>query len=129
MHFNIKFLAVFIVLFLSFNAIAFDAEKTLSKEQERRAEKIFYKIRCVVCEGQALAESEAQLAKDIRNVIRNEIKKGYSDKEIYEFLSNKYGEDILLKPPFNIGTSLLWLAPVIFILFGGFIIFRNFRRS
>lgn len=124
-----RLLAAFLVLFLSFNSLAFDAERKLSKEEEKRAEKIFYKIRCVVCEGQALAESEADLAKDIRNVIRNEIKEGYSDKEIYEFLSNKYGEDILLKPPFSIATSLLWLAPVIFILLGGFFIFRNFKRS
>ena len=97
--------------------------------QELRARNISKNIRCMVCQNQSIDESEAPLAKDLRILIRNKIKNGKTDKEIYVFLTDRYGDFILLKPSFKLNTFALWLLPVFFLLIGLYVIFRQIKLS
>ena len=96
---------------------------------ELRARKISKNIRCLVCQNQSIDESSAALAKDLRILIRNKIKDGYTNDEIYTFLTDRYGDFILLKPSFKFSTSALWALPFIFLIFGIFIIFQHNKKS
>ena len=96
---------------------------------ESRARNISKNIRCMVCQNQSIDESNAPLAKDLRILIRTKIKEGSTDKEIYIFLTDRYGEFILLKPPFNSKTLMLWLLPFIFLILGIYIIFYHNKKS
>ena len=100
-----------------------------NKKLELRARNISKKIRCMVCQNQSIDESNAPLAKDLRILIRTKIKDGYSNKEIYKFLTDRYGDFILLRPPFKLITSFLWLSPFIFLAIGIFIIFFHNKKS
>ena len=97
--------------------------------QELRARNISKNIRCLVCQNQSIDDSNAPLAKDLRVLIRKKIKEGKEDKEIYTFLTNRYGDFILLKPPFKLNTLVLWFLPIIFLIIGIFIIFFHNRNS
>ena len=96
---------------------------------ESRARNISKNIRCMVCQNQSIDESNAPLAKDLRILIRTKIKEESTDKEIYNFLTDRYGEFILLKPPFNSKTLMLWLLPFIFLILGIYIIFYHNKKS
>ena len=96
---------------------------------ELRARKISKNIRCLVCQNQSIDGSSATLAKDLRILIRNKIKKGYTNDEIYTFLTDRYGDFILLKPSFKLSTSALWSLPFIFLIFGIFVIFQLNKKS
>ena len=96
---------------------------------ESRARNISKNIRCMVCQNQSIDESNAPLAKDLRILIRTKIKEESTDKEIYNFLTDRYGEFILLKPPFNSKTLLLWFLPFIFLILGIYIIFYHNKKS
>ena len=96
---------------------------------ESRARNISKNIRCMVCQNQSIDESNAPLAKDLRILIRNKIKEGSTDKEIYNFLTDRYGEFILLNPPFNSKTLMLWLLPFVFLFLGIYIIFYHNKKS
>ena len=96
---------------------------------ESRARNISKNIRCMVCQNQSIDESNAPLARDLRILIRTKIKEGSADKEIYNFLTDRYGEFILLKPPFNSKTLMLWLLPFIFLVLGIYIIFYHNKKS
>jgi len=98
-------------------------------EYESRARNISKNIRCMVCQNQSIDESNAPLAKDLRILIRTKIKEESTDKEIYNFLTDRYGEFILLKPPFNSKTLLLWFLPFIFLILGTYIIFYHNKKS
>ena len=100
-----------------------------NKKQELRARNISKNIRCLVCQNQSIDESNAPLAKDLRILIRNKIKEGNNNKEIYIFLTDRYGDFILLKPPFKLSTLALWFLPFIFFIVGVFIIFWHNKKS
>jgi len=85
-----------------------------NQKQELRARNISKNIRCMVCQNQSIDESNAPLAKDLRVLIRNKIKEGNKDEEIYKFLTDRYGDFILLKPPLKLTTLALWFLPFIF---------------
>ena len=98
-------------------------------KQEERARKISKNIRCMVCQNQSIDESNAPLAKDLRILIRDQIKNEKKDDEIYKFLTDRYGDYILLNPPFKVNTLVLWLLPFIFCIIGLFIIIINNKKS
>jgi cytochrome c-type biogenesis protein CcmH len=98
-------------------------------KQELRARNISKYIRCMVCQNQSIDESDAPLAKDLRILIRNQIKDGKNDEEIYKFLTDRYGDFILLKPAFKLNTLALWLFPFVFVLVGIFIVFFHNKKS
>ena len=91
--------------------------------------KIFKNLRCIVCQGQSIAESNSDFAQTIKIVVRDKIDQGDNEKEIYEFLAEKYGEWIIYKPKFNYINSLLWFSPYIVLVFGGLLIFKYLRRG
>ena len=96
---------------------------------ELRARNISKNIRCMICQNQSIDESNAPLAKDLRILIRTKIKEGSKDEEIYKFLTDRYGEFILLKPPFNSKTLILWFLPFVFLILGIYIIFYHNKKS
>ena len=100
-----------------------------NQEYELRARNISRNIRCMICQNQSIDESNASLAKDLRILIRNKIKEGSNDKEIYKFLTDRYGDFILLKPPFDLNTLSLWFLPFIFLLLGIYIVLYHNKKS
>ncbi len=84
---------------------------------------IFKNLRCLICQGQSVADSNSDFAQTIKLVVRDQIKEGKTEKEIYEFLKEKYGEWIVYKPSFNAVNSILWIFPYFSIFVGGIIIF------
>ena len=127
------FLIIIILIgfdFFQSNSFSVEPEEILENHrQEQRARKISKKIRCMVCQNQSIDESDAPLAKDLRILIRNKIKDGYSDKEIIIFLTDRYGDFILLKPPFKAATLALWILPFIFLIIGILLIYLHNKRS
>jgi len=99
-----------------------------NQKQELRARDISKNIRCMVCQNQSIDESDATLAKDLRILIRNKIKEGNNDDEIYKFLTDRYGDFILLKPPFKLSTLALWFLPFIFFIVGMFLVFFHNKK-
>jgi cytochrome c-type biogenesis protein CcmH len=100
-----------------------------NQEYELRARNISKNIRCMICQNQSIDESNAPLAKDLRILIRHKIKEGINDKEIYKFLTDRYGDFILLKPPFDLNTLSLWFLPFIFLLLGIYIVLYHNKKS
>ena len=90
--------------------------------------KIFKNLRCIICQGQSIAESNSDFAQTVKIVVRDKIDQGNNEKEIYGFLAEKYGEWIIYKPKFNYINSLLWLTPYIVLVLGGLLIFKYFRK-
>jgi len=103
-------------------------EILLNKEQELRARNISKNIRCMVCQNQSIDDSNASLAKDLRFLIRNKIKQGKKDKDIYKFLSDRYGDFILLNPPLKINTLALWFLPFLFLIIGFLFVFSRNKK-
>jgi len=99
------------------------------QKQELRARNISKNIRCMICQNQSIDESNAPLAKDLRILIRNKIKEGKNNEEIYKFLTDRYGDFILLKPPLKLSTLALWLLPFIFFIVGIFVVFWHNKKS
>jgi cytochrome c-type biogenesis protein CcmH len=110
--------ALFFVLFATV-ADAAPAPDTLADPvQEARARALQKELRCLVCQGESLDESNASLAVDLRHLIRARIKAGQSDKQIVDFLVSRYGDFILMEPPFDAGTYALWLTPFAVLILG-----------
>ena len=118
------------ITFSPTNSYTVEPEEILKdKQQELRARNISKKIRCMVCQNQSIDDSNAPLAKDLRILIRKKIKEGSSDESIIKFLTDRYGDFILLKPPFNSKTLILWIFPFIFLIFGIYILFYHNKKS
>ncbi len=134
---NIDIIKIFylcLILFISiFNpskqSLAVDPDEILkNKDQEIRARHISKNIRCVICQNQSIDESNSPLAKDLRILIRDKIKEGKTDKEIYNFLTDRYGDFVLLKPAFKLNTILLWVFPFLLLAFAIIIILLNNKK-
>ena len=116
--------------FFSKNSYSIEPEEFLQNpKQEMRARDISKNIRCLVCQNQSIDDSAAPLAKDLRALIRIKVQENDSDEEIYKFLTDRYGDFILLKPPFKISTFLLWSLPFVFVIIGIFILFVHNKKS
>tara|TARA_B100001750_G_scaffold162480_1_gene131249 strand:+ start:263 stop:670 length:408 start_codon:yes stop_codon:yes gene_type:complete len=123
-------LFICLIQFFSSNSYTVEPNEILeNQKQEFRARNISKNIRCMVCQNQSIDDSNSPLAKDLRILIRNKIKDGKKDEEIYKFLTDRYGDFILLKPSFKLNTLLLWLLPFIFVLIGVYIIFFHNKKS
>ena len=126
----IIFLSICLIQFFSSNSYAVEPNEVLeNQKQEFRARNISKNIRCMICQNQSIDESSSPLAKDLRILIRNKIKDGKKDKEIYKFLTDRYDDFILLKPSFKLNTLALWLLPFVFVLIGIFIVFFHNKKS
>lgn len=95
---------------------------------EQRARDISAGLRCLVCQNQSIDDSDAPLAKDLRVLVRQRLTRGDTDAEVRDFVVQRYGEFVLLKPVFSAHTALLWLAPLLVLAAGGLGVARALRR-
>lgn len=124
-----SFLFAFAAMFFITAAHAATIEPPLTNpQQETLAHTIFLELRCVVCEGQSIADSDAVLAAQMRAEVRHQIESGKTREEVLAYFRERYGDRILMTPPINERTSLLWLAPLM-ILIGGAYLVRRATRS
>ncbi len=118
-------LLAFIFLLLANVSFAQIDEKIDNKVLEDRAQLLFKELRCMVCQNQSLSDSDAGLAVDLRSLIREKVTGGSSNLEIKNFLVERYGDYILLKPQFSAVNLVLWMAPVLFLIIIFYIALRN----
>lgn len=95
--------------------------------QEARARALFRQIRCLVCQNESIDDSDADLAEDLRKLVRGQVAEGKTDAEVRSYLTDRYGDFVLLKPRFSAGNAILWLAPFAVVLVGG-VAFVMLRR-
>ncbi|MDP8918664.1 MAG: cytochrome c-type biogenesis protein CcmH, partial [Pseudomonadota bacterium] len=113
-------LALFTALLLGAPAFAVQPDEVLKDPAlEKRAREISTGLRCLVCQNQSIDDSDAQLAKDLRLLVRERLVAGDTDQEVESFLVQRYGEFVLLKPTFGAHTLLLWLTPALVLILGG----------
>jgi cytochrome c-type biogenesis protein CcmH len=96
---------------------------------EARARALSQELRCMVCQNQSIDDSDAPLARDLRLLVRERLKAGDNDRDVLDFLVARYGEFVLLRPPFDWHTALLWLISPLVLLVAGFGLFRLTRRA
>jgi cytochrome c-type biogenesis protein CcmH len=97
-------------------------------DQEAKARTIMEDLRCLVCQGQSIANSDADLAHDLRVIVREQVAAGKSPDEVKHYMQVRYGDWVLLKPPVKGSTYLLWLGPLIIFIAGGVVLFLSARR-
>ena len=120
----------FVLLLSPLNVFSIEPDEILSDSKlENRARNLSKGIRCLVCQNQSIDDSDSELAKDLRKIIRIKIVEGKKDKEINDFLVEKYGNFILMKPPFYSETFLLWSSPFIIVFIGFIIIFFSLKKQ
>lgn len=113
-----RWLLVFILL-IPCLAVAEEARPLADNPQvEARLKTLAVELRCLVCQNQTLADSHAPLAEDLRREVREMIAKGMSDREIIDFLVQRYGDFVLYRPPWKASTTLLWLGPFLLLIAG-----------
>jgi cytochrome c-type biogenesis protein CcmH len=100
----------------------------VSVEQEERFKQLTSELRCVVCQNQSLADSDAPLAHDLRREVFEMMQAGHTDEEIKRFLTDRYGEFVLYRPPVQGSTLMLWLAPGLLLTVGVIVVALNVRR-
>jgi cytochrome c-type biogenesis protein CcmH len=112
------------------NALAVQPDEILTDpDLERQAREISAELRCLVCQNQSIDDSDAPLARDLRLLVRERLKAGDKPDQVMDYIVARYGEFVLLKPPFTAKTYLLWLAPLLLIAMGGYLAYRVFGRS
>ena len=97
--------------------------------KEAQAKALMETLRCLVCQGQSIADSDAPLAGDMRHEVRSKIAAGESPDAIRSWLIARYGNWVTYDPPFDAATAFLWLGPLLFLLLGGWLAFGRFRRG
>ena len=114
-------LKIFIILFLvtSFSDLKSDEANDVLKN------KILKNIRCLICQGQSVYDSESEFASSIKLIVDRKINEGLKEKQIYKFLREKYGDWVIFDPQLNKNTYVLWLLPLLLFLFGGAIIYKK----
>jgi cytochrome c-type biogenesis protein CcmH len=118
-----------LLLFLCTPAFAVQPDEQLPDPTlEARAREISGGLRCLVCQNQSIDDSDAPLARDLRLLVRERLKAGDSDGEVRDYLVARYGDFILLKPPFEVATLVLWLTPVLVLVAGGLLAIGRFRK-
>lgn len=123
--------AALVLPFLAVAGVAFavqPGEQLPDPVQEARARKLSAELRCLVCQNQSIDDSDAELARDLRQLVRERISAGESDSAIRQFLVARYGEFVLLRPPVNAKTLLLWSLPAVGLLAGAWIAASVFRK-
>jgi cytochrome c-type biogenesis protein CcmH len=95
---------------------------------EKRARELSTHLRCLVCQNQTIDDSDADLARDLRLLVRERLTAGDDDNQVLEYLVARYGEFILLNPRLSVSTYLLWGTPIALILIGGFVLIRSMRK-
>ena len=116
-----KLLRIFLFIIIVFNT-----NQAFSDENgDKLKNKISKNIRCLICQGQSIYDSQSDFAISMKLVIAKKLNQGFSENEIYEFLKNKYGQWIIYDPEFNKKTFILWILPILLFLLGGAIVYRK----
>ena len=111
-------------------ALAVDPDEMLKDPKlEARAEHIGQELRCPVCKTESIEESDADFTKDLRRVVRERVAAGDTDQQVLDFMHARYGDFILLNPPFKPYTLAIWLAPPIILLLGAALAYRRWRSA
>ncbi|MBL6679735.1 MAG: cytochrome c-type biogenesis protein CcmH [Alphaproteobacteria bacterium] len=123
------------ILYICFLYITIISNITLAEEKNtqlnfltNKTREIAQNIKCLVCQNQSIDESNSELAKDLKKLIEEKLNDGLDEDEIYTFLRERYGDYILLKPPLNTNTILLWFLPFIILVFSSIYIFKFFKK-
>jgi cytochrome c-type biogenesis protein CcmH len=121
-------LLALLILALPLSVFAAGATPTdLDPVAAKRAVDLSAQLRCLVCQNQTIADSNAELAVDLRRQVNEQIKAGKTDREIIDYMVERYGAFVLYKPPFNVTTLLLWLGPSLLVVFGVIFYVRTVR--
>ena len=104
------------------------SERLPDPSQEARARHIFEQVRCLVCQNESIDDSQAELAHDLRQIVRDQVRQGRSDDQIKDFLVQRYGEFVLLRPSFSIGNVALWSGPFLVLALGVVLWFARLRN-
>ena len=120
-----KILKIFILLFLvtNFSELRSDEINDVLKN------KILKNIRCLICQGQSVYDSESEFASSIKLIVDRKINEGLKEKQIYQFLREKYGDWVIFDPQLNKNTYILWLLPLLLFLLGGAILFKKLNNQ
>ena len=116
-----KITKIFMILFLvtSFSGLKADEVNNVLKN------KILKNIRCLICQGQSVYDSESEFASSIKLIVDRKINEGLKEKQIYQFLREKYGDWVIFDPQLKKNTYVLWLLPLLLFIFGGAIIYKK----
>ncbi len=114
----LKILKLILLLYFSFNF-------SYANEINTKVDQITKNLRCLICQGQSVYDSQSDFAISMKLVVKNKINEGKEEEEIYDYLKNKYGEWIVYEPELNQNTFLLWSIPLILFVFGGLLIIRK----
>ena len=120
-----KTLKIFLIVFLFIGV----AQLKSNEKNDILKNKILKNIRCLICQGQSVHDSESDFASSIKLIVEKKINTGSSEKQIYDFLREKYGDWIIYDPKLNKNTYILWLLPLLLFLFGGAIIFKRLNSK
>jgi cytochrome c-type biogenesis protein CcmH len=129
MFFLVAILLAILLLFASPAwAVSSPAEMLPDHAEELRAEAIGHQLRCLVCQNESVEDSDADLARDLRHIIRTRVAAGDSDQQVMDWMVARYGDFVRLKPPFDAQTLVLWFAPGLALLVGAGAVFLSRRR-
>ena len=128
MRYFIQF-TVLLILIQGTYAESIEVNDFKNLAQEERYTDLINNIRCPVCQGQSIGGSNSDLAKDLRKQVQNMILSGNSDKDIYLYMAERYGDFVVFKPPINYKTYFLWFAPLLFLVACFFYLFRATRNK
>jgi len=115
----IKFILLILFLILSFQKLL------MANNNSSQVDKISKNLRCLICQGQSVYDSQSDFALSMKTLINNKLEEGKSEKQIYDYLKNQYGEWIVYDPEFDKKNLLLWAFPLILFIFGGLLIYRK----
>ena len=115
----IKFILLILFLILSFQKLL------IANNNSLLVDKISKNLRCLICQGQSVYDSQSDFALSIKTLIKNKLQEGKSEKQIYDYLKNQYGEWIVYDPELDKKNLLLWTFPLILFIFGGLLIYRK----
>ena len=111
----------FFLIFIFFLSLT-----SLNAEENDKRNKITKNLRCLICQGQSVYDSDSEFANSLKILVKKKIDNGATEKQIYKFLKDKYGEWILYDPEFNKKTYFLWILPILMFVIGGLLVFKLF---
>ncbi|WP_085423414.1 cytochrome c-type biogenesis protein [Xaviernesmea oryzae] len=117
-------LALILAILTPLPALAVNPDEVLSNPVlEQRARNLSTQLRCMVCQNQSIDDSNAELARDLRVLVRERLTNGDTDQQVIDYVVSRYGEFVLLKPRFSVKTAILWATPILLLLIGAIAIF------
>ena len=126
---NIIMLVCCLFLIISQKNLLADISNSNKNFIINKTREISQNIKCLVCQNQSIDESNSEIAKDLKVLIKDKLKDGVTDEEIYKFLRDRYGDTILLKPPLETNTILLWFLPFVILVFRSFFVIKIFKSN